>query len=56
MSFVPEPWKLESRNEDLEIAEDMSAMEALDPPYEPQGPERTSLFRHYWERLLRNNR
>jgi len=55
MPFVPEPWKREV-SEDVEIAEDMSAMEALDPPYEPDGKGHSSLFRRYWEKLLRNNR
>lgn len=55
MSFVPEPWKYAEKNEDVEIAEDLSEMEALEPPYEPQGTKNTSLFRRYWERLLQNN-
>ncbi|MCR3922542.1 MAG: hypothetical protein NUK65_08525 [Firmicutes bacterium] len=55
MSYLPEPWKQEE-SPDVEIAEDMSAMEALDPPFEPQGPDRDSLFRRYWERLVRNYR
>ena len=55
MSFQPEPWNKEV-HQDVEIAEDMSAMEALNPPYEPEGPARTSLFRRYWEKLLSNNR
>ncbi len=55
MTFHPEPWNHE-KNEDVEIAEEMSAMEALDPPFEPSGTKKTSLFRRYWERLLRNNR
>lgn len=55
MSFFPEPWR-QVAEEDVEIANDMSAMEALDPPYEPEGHNRNSLFRRYWERLLRNNR
>lgn len=55
MSYFPEPWKHE-KEDDVEIAEDMSAMEALDPPYEPAGNKHTSLFRRYWEKLLRNNR
>jgi len=38
----------------MEIAEDMSAMEALNPPYEPAGQNHESLFRRYWERLVRN--
>lgn len=54
MSFIPEPWK-QTEYSDVEIAEEMSAMEALDPPYEPEGNTHTSLFRRYWERLLRNN-
>ncbi|NLM51232.1 MAG: hypothetical protein GX197_00170 [Firmicutes bacterium] len=53
MSFYPEPWKVED-NPDVEIAEDMSAMEALSPPYEPAGKSHQSLFRRYWERLVRN--
>ena len=56
MTFHHEHWNPENRNDDVEIAEDMSAMEALDPPYEPAGNKNTSLFRRYWERLLRNNR
>ncbi|EEG76994.1 hypothetical protein [Dethiobacter alkaliphilus] len=55
MAFYPEPWK-KDLNQDVEIAEDMSAMEALDPPYEPEGNAHTSLFRRYWEKLLRQNR
>ena len=55
MTFYPEPWNPE-KHEDVEIAEDMSAMEALDPPYEPNGKKNTSLFRRYWEKLLRNSR
>lgn len=55
VSFQPEPWNKEV-HQDVEIAEDMSAMEALNPPYEPEGPARTSLFRRYWEKLLSNNR
>jgi hypothetical protein len=54
MSYIPEPWKREL-SDDVEIAEDMSAMEALDPPYEPEGRDRSSLFRRYWERLLGSN-
>jgi hypothetical protein len=54
MTFIPEPWKREM-NKDVEIAEDMSDMKALDPPYEPEGPDRSSLFRRYWERLVRSN-
>jgi hypothetical protein len=56
MSFVPEPWKYEEKNEDVEIADDLSEMEALGPPNEPQGKKNSSLFRRYWERLLQNNR
>lgn len=55
MTFYPEPWNSE-KPEDVEIAEDMSAMEALEPPFEPDGKSRSSLFRRYWEKLLRNNR
>ncbi|HZK25511.1 MAG TPA: hypothetical protein VFC74_09035 [Oscillospiraceae bacterium] len=51
MSYYPEPWKI--NDPDVEIAEDMSAMEALDPPYEPSGPNQESLLRRYWERLVR---
>ena len=54
MSFFPEPWN--NQDSDVEIAEGMSAMEALDPPYEPAGPNYQSLFRRYWERLVRNYR
>ncbi|HHU29114.1 MAG: hypothetical protein QM368_04985 [Bacillota bacterium] len=52
MSYFPEPWSDE--NPDVEIAQDMSAMEALDPPFEPAAKQNTSLFRRYWERLVRN--
>ncbi|MDW7652164.1 MAG: hypothetical protein SCK29_07280 [Bacillota bacterium] len=55
MSFVPEPWKVAEESPDVEIAEELSDMEALAPPYEPAGKNNTSLFRRYWERLLRNN-
>lgn len=51
MTFHPEPW--DSGKDDTEIAEEMSAMGALDPPYEPDGKSYTALFRHFWERLLR---
>ncbi|MGI6659595.1 MAG: hypothetical protein ACOX4N_09375 [Dethiobacteraceae bacterium] len=52
MLFQPEPWK--SGDPDVEIAEEMSAMEALEPPFEPSGPKHESLLRRYWERLVRN--
>jgi len=51
MSFIPEPWKHEG-SEDIEISEELSATEALDPPHGSQGAPRTSLFRRYWEKLL----
>ena len=54
MTFYPEPWDTDLN--DVEIARDMSAMEALDPPYEPAERGQTSRFRRYWERLLGNNR
>ncbi|HHX75404.1 MAG TPA: hypothetical protein GX699_10925 [Firmicutes bacterium] len=53
MAFIPEPWQ-EKEFPDVEIAEEMSSMEALNPPYEPAGPKHDSLFRRYWERLVRN--
>ncbi|NLM46371.1 MAG: hypothetical protein GX200_06200 [Firmicutes bacterium] len=54
MAFVPEPWK-DRDLPDVEIAEEMSSMEALNPPYEPAGPNKHgSLFRRYWEMLVRN--
>ncbi|MBS3900468.1 MAG: hypothetical protein KGZ54_00405 [Dethiobacter sp.] len=53
MSFVPEPWKHEGK-EDMEIAEELSALEALDPPHGSQGSARTSFLRRYWEKLLTN--
>lgn len=55
MAYNPEPWKPDF-NEDIEIAREMSAMESLNPPYEPVGRVHTSMFRRYWEKLLRNNR
>lgn len=55
MTYYPEPWNPDTL-EDVEIAEEMSAMESLDPPYEPAGNRHTSFFRRYWEKLLRNNR
>ncbi len=51
MSFYPEPWKKE-KEDDVEIAEDLSAMEALDPQNE--SADNKSLFRRFWEKLLNN--
>ncbi|MBS3886174.1 MAG: hypothetical protein KGZ41_03140 [Dethiobacter sp.] len=51
MSFIPEPWKHEG-NEDIEIAEELSAPEALDPLHGAQAAARASFFRRYWEKLL----
>jgi len=53
MSFIPEPWKHEG-SEDMEIAEELSASEALAPPHGSQGAPRTSFFRRYLEKLLNN--
>ena len=50
MSYFPEPWSDE--DPDAEIAQDMSAMEALDPPFEPAVKQNTSLFRRYWKDSL----
>ncbi len=51
MTYYPEPW--DPSQDDVEIAEEMSVMEALDPPFEPDGKSHSSVFRRYWERLLR---
>ncbi|MBT9138907.1 MAG: hypothetical protein DDT31_01486 [Syntrophomonadaceae bacterium] len=54
MSFIPEPWKHEG-NEKMEIAEELTATEALDPPHGSQGAASTSFLRRYWGKLLNNN-
>ncbi|MBS4008526.1 MAG: hypothetical protein KGZ45_08915 [Clostridium sp.] len=53
MSFIPEPWK-DERNQEMEIAEELTASEALEPPHGSQGSARTSFLRRYWEKLLTN--
>lgn len=58
MSYFPEPWKRvheDAGYEDVEIAEEMNYMEGLEPPYEPANTPHASIFRRYWEKLLRNN-